>query len=192
MTATRVGSLHVGLDIDGVLADYMSAIADVGRAHGHSMTGAGHGPTQYGLVEPGWFPDEKSAHAAMAELRNKLGKLDLLDHGAPEAVRRLRAAGHRVDIVTARHSRARRCTAQWLDRHGFEYEQLRFETAKHVVGCDIYIDDAAHNVMELREAGHVAVIYDAPYNRHVGGLRVTTMEEFVDLILHGQLSGRAS
>lgn len=191
MTAPT-GSLHIGLDIDGVLADYMGAIAEVGRAQGHPIVGPGHGPTQYGLVEPGWFPDKESAHAAMTDLRDKLDTLDLLDQSAPGSVRRLRAAGHRVDIVTARHPGARSSTAQWLDRHGFEYEQLRFETAKHVVGCDIYIDDAAHNVIELRDAGHVAVVYDAPYNRHVDGLRVTTMEEFVDLVLRGQIGRAAS
>ena len=56
--------LHIGLDVDGVLADYMAAIAEVGRGNGHAMSG--EGPLTYELIEPGWFPDALTAAAAMA------------------------------------------------------------------------------------------------------------------------------
>lgn len=191
--------LHIGLDVDGVLADYMGGIAAVGRSMGLLMDGADRGPTQYGLVEPGWFPDEQAASEAMRTLRDVHGldTLDLLDADAPAAVRRLRDAGHVVSIVTARaastrwskgfvdHSPRER-TVEWLARHGFETDAVRFERSKALVGCDVYLDDAPHNIAELRDAGLHAVAYDATYNRHVDGLRVRTVSEFAEMVLSGR------
>lgn len=197
--------LHIGLDVDGVLADYMGGIADVGRSLGLPMDGADRGPTQYGLVEPGWFPDEELARAAMFHLRDEVGldTLDLLDADAPAAVRRLRDAGHVVSIVTARAASTRRSkgfvdhsprerTLEWLARHGFETDAVCFERSKAVVGCDVYLDDAPHNIAELRDAGLHAVAYDATYNRHVDGFRVSTVSEFAEMVLDGLFDRRAA
>jgi len=178
-------TLRIGLDVDGVLADYMSGIAGVGRVQGHPMHGRAAGPTTYGLVEPGWFPDTESASAAMAQLRDTggLGRLQLLDPGAPAAVRKLRAAGHRVVVVTARGAQTRRDTVSWLRRHGIEADEVRFHAIKSEAGCHAYLDDAPHIVDELRGAGRFAFVYDAPYNRHVAGPRVSRIAEFAERLL---------
>ncbi|KXO92939.1 Uncharacterized protein conserved in bacteria (plasmid) [Tsukamurella tyrosinosolvens] len=202
--------LHVGIDIDGVLADYMGGVASVGRWLGLPMEGAGAGPTTYDLVEPGWFPDAQAASEAMRSLADGgLGTLSLLDTGAPAAIRAMRAAGHRVDIVTARHPgrRLRRRpqglphelafrgiqdTLGWLDEHGIERDEAHFVRTKSVVGCDIYLDDAPHNIEEIRGAGRAAVVLDSTYNRHVDGPRVRTVSEFADLVLEGEILGRTA
>lgn len=192
------GALHIGIDVDGVLADYMAGVAAIGQSMGLAMRGSGSGPTQYGLVEPGWFPDAETASKAMAHLRDGGGlrELALLDPGAPAAVRRLRIAGHRVSIVTARHPGGRyvqshdqrriaRETIDWLASHGILPDDVRFERRKSLVDCDIYIDDAPHIIEELRVDGRRAVVYDQPYNRHLSGERVSNLEAFAELILTG-------
>lgn len=181
-------TLHIGLDVDGVLADYMSAIRAVGRAHGHVT--ADHGPTVYDLVEPGWFPDAATAGAAMDELRHNggLAGLALLDDTAAEAVADLRRAGHRVSIVTARaeHPMGRTVLQRWLDRHRIVTDGVHFAVRKGAIGCDVYLDDAAHNVEELRRAGHHAVVRDTAYNRGVDGPRVRSVAEFAELVHAGR------
>ena len=181
----RPTQLRIGLDVDGVLADYMAGVAAMGRSLGHAVERALHGPTRYDLVEPGWFPDAASAGAAMSGLLGKIGDLALLDATAPDAVSRLRSAGHRVVVVTARDERIRDDTSIWLGRHGIDADEVVFERNKSSTGCDVYLDDAAHNVTELRDAGCLAVVYDAPYNRDIGGLRVSSTAEFADMVLDG-------
>lgn len=192
------GALHIGIDVDGVLADYMAGVAAIGQDMGLTMSGSGSGPTQYGLVEPGWFPDAETASKAMAHLRDcgGLRKLAILDAGAPAAIRRLRIAGHRVSIVTARHPGGRyvqshdqrriaRETIDWLAEYGILPDDVRFERRKSIVNCHIYIDDAPHIIEELRVNGRRAVVYDQPYNRHLAGERVSNLDEFAELILAG-------
>lgn len=178
--------LHIGLDVDGVLADYMGAAVEMGRAHGHMMSGAS--PLNYGLVEPGWFPDVAAAAAAMEALHvGGLADLALFDPTAPQAVAQLRAAGHRVTVVTARrpdpHGHA--SLTRWLHRHGIEFDDLHFEVVKSRSGCDVYLDDAPHNIVEIRAAGRHGVIRDTTYNRHLDGLRVGSLAEFTDLVRAG-------
>ncbi len=188
--------LRIGIDVDGVLADYMTGVAAVGRGMGLAIEGASTGPTKYGLVEPGWFPDSDSASAAMKQLRANGGlrALALLDTGAAEAVRRLRSAGHEVLIVTARHSGGRyvqdrdqrritRETIDWLTEHRILPDDVKFERRKSLAECEIYLDDAPHIVEEIRDDGRRAVVYDQPYNRHLPGDRVSSLAEFTDLVL---------
>lgn len=69
--------------------------------------------------------------------------------GAAEKLSALRKAGHEIVIATARHmkscdhsvgkvvARQGRITLEWLERHGFEYDEIWFGKPH----CEIYIDD---------------------------------------------------
>lgn len=184
--------LHIGLDIDGVLADFTAGIVAVGRLHGHALAGATNGPNTYHLVEPGWFPCKNSMSAAMTAMLDNglMAELGLLDVTAAGAVAELRAAGHQVSIVTARHSRCSADTSLWLQRHGIHIDDVRFEWDKPRAGCDVYLDDAPHNIAALRQAGAAAVVYDATYNQDVTGHRAGSVAEFADQVLAGQFTRR--
>jgi len=71
--------------------------------------------------------------------------------GAIEKVRALRAAGHTIILMTARHmkscdgnpdkavARIGKITLDWLARHGIEYDEIHFGKP----WADVYIDDNA-------------------------------------------------
>ncbi len=71
--------------------------------------------------------------------------------GAVEKLRALRAAGHVIVIATARHmkscdhsvgkvvARQGLVTLKWLERYGFEYDEIWFGKPH----CEVYIDDNA-------------------------------------------------
>lgn len=77
--------------------------------------------------------------------------------GAVEKLRALKAAGHEIVIATARHmkscnhsvgkvmARQGLTTLQWLDKHGFEYDEIWFGKPH----CDIYIDDNGYRFSEM-------------------------------------------
>jgi len=71
--------------------------------------------------------------------------------GAVERLRELRAAGHYIIIMTARHmatcdsnvgkvmKKIGKLTFDWLDNHGIEYDEVYFGKPNG----DVYIDDRA-------------------------------------------------
>ncbi|MFZ2238383.1 MAG: hypothetical protein WAV90_02425, partial [Gordonia amarae] len=77
----------------------------------------------------------------------------------------------------------------WLARHGIGFDALHFEPRKHLIGCQVYLDDAPHNIEALRGHGRTAVVRHTGYNTGVDGPRVRTAAEFTDLVLSGGLFG---
>jgi 5'-nucleotidase len=103
--------------------------------------------------------------------------------GASEALWRLSDAGVWIRIVTHRlyanwgHAVAVADTVEWLDAAGIPYRDLCFLGRKPAVEADLYVEDAPHNVAELREAGNRVVVYDQPYNRDLEGPRARSWAE---------------
>ena len=71
--------------------------------------------------------------------------------GAADRIRELRAAGHTIVIVTARHmatcegnvgrviQRVGKITLDWLERHGIEYDEIHFGKPNG----EVYLEDRA-------------------------------------------------
>jgi capsule biosynthesis phosphatase len=84
--------------------------------------------------------------------------------GAVEKIKALRLAGHEIVIATARHmkscdhsigkvvARQGLVTLEWLNKHGFEYDEIWFGKPH----CQIYIDDNAYrftNMVDIADDG---------------------------------------
>jgi capsule biosynthesis phosphatase len=79
--------------------------------------------------------------------------------GAVQKLRALRAAGHQIVIATARHmktcdhsvgkvvARQGLTTLAWLEKHGFEYDEIWFGKPH----CDIYIDDNGYRFSSMND-----------------------------------------
>jgi capsule biosynthesis phosphatase len=79
--------------------------------------------------------------------------------GAAEKLAALRNSGHEIVIATARHmktcehsvgkvvARQGKMTLDWLERHGFVYDEIWFGKPH----CDIYIDDNAYRFTCMAE-----------------------------------------
>jgi FMN phosphatase YigB (HAD superfamily) len=89
------------------------------------------------------------------------------------AIERLRAAGHRLHLVTARdvhgiEQEAMDATVHWLDRHGIEVESVTLAQHKPAVlrqldvdvrTC-VIVDDGPHHVAAFAEVGVYGVVLD--------------------------------
>ena len=98
-----------------------------------------------------------------------------LIEGAADTLWRLSDAGVWIRIITHRlyvhwgHEKAVGDTAAWLDANRIPYRDLCFLGAKPQVEADVYIDDAPHNIEQLRAAGNTVITFTQPYNRSLAG-----------------------
>jgi len=108
--------------------------------------------------------------------------------GVAEALWRLSDAGCWIRLITHRlyanwgHAVAVADTVSWLDDVGIPYRDLCFLGRKPEVEADAYVDDAPHNIVELRRAGNPVIAFDQPYNRDLDGLRAHTWADVERLV----------
>lgn len=188
MTAVRTYVL--GVDLDGVCADYTTAFAEVVAAErGCAVTDLPIGRSwdfaEWRLDTVGGF---EHLHRLAVLDKRIFRDMPAID-GCAEALWRLSDAGVWIRIITHRlvvhwgHQVAVGDTVAWLDAHNIPYRDLCFLGRKPEIEADLYIDDAPHNVEALRLAGNEVIVFDQPYNAHVPGLRARTWTEIEDITL---------
>lgn len=174
-----VGDFVLGVDLDGVCADYTTALAAVVAAE------RGIDPTT--LPRPlTWEFSEWDLHR---EEFLRLHRIGVQEHRmfrtmpampqVAEALWRLSDAGVWIRIITHRlvtnwgHALIVSDTVDWLDANRIPYRDLCFLGAKPEAQADAYVEDAPHNVEALRAGGNTVVVFDQPYNRSLDGPRAS-------------------
>lgn len=175
-------SFHLGLDLDGVVADYPRGFADfLGKKFGVDPLSLST-PTKWSVAECPHYPmveDLEHYFELHAEaVRNAMFATMPAYGGAAESIARLRRQGVYVRIITHRFitgtdkAQVMADTGDWLKLWNIEYDDICFVKDKSAVGCDLLIDDSPANLEAYRDANLRYVIFDQPYNRHVAGPRV--------------------
>lgn len=184
------GRSIIGLDLDGVVADYTSAmrlfVADCKSVDPESLPE----PVTYNLVKAGWGIDSGDEFLRIhseAVASGLYANLPVIS-GASEALRELSDMGAHIRIVTHRlimggsHQRIVSDTAAWLDRNSIPYMSLCFTGLKDSVGAHVYIEDSPDNISALRHSGTDVIVFDQPYNRSITGPRLRSWAEGVPVI----------
>lgn len=183
-------ALRLGIDLDGVVADFNG-----GWMRRYNDT--------YGTaLEPSlvrhWddlhththFPDQRAFwHWAATEGNGQGSFFRHLDPypGALDALRRLDDAGHSVVILTSKPDWAVHDTFAWVAAHEIPTREVHVVSDKASVTCDVYLDDADHNLVRLRAKRPGAVIcrYVQPWNDPADGLHdIPDWGTFLTLIDH--------
>lgn len=185
---SRASQFVLGVDLDGVVADhtgrFREIVAEMRGIDPESL------PLErsWDFIEWGFDPgDYDRIHKVAVTEYDMIATMPVID-GAADALWRLSDAGIWIRIITHRlyvnwaHHRAVGDTAAWLDRNRIPYRDLCFLGAKPEVQADAYIDDAAHNIEALREAGNTVIVFDQPYNRHLDGLRARDWSEVESIV----------
>jgi 5'-nucleotidase len=187
-----VTGLVLGVDLDGVCADYEAALrSSVAARRGvapeslPAQESTGHF-AEWGLTAEGF----REAHR-IAVTQDRIFRTMAPYPGVAEVLWRLSDAGVWIRVITHRllfnglHEASAADTAVWLDLHDIPYRDLCFIGDKATVGADLYIDDSPHNILALRSAGRTAIVFDQRYNRHLDGPRVRSWAEVEPLVLEG-------
>ena len=180
----------LGVDLDGVCADYTAAFADVVAAE------RGCRPDELPRARS-WSFEEWDVEGLggfdrlhrVAVLEKRMFRSMPVVDGCAEALWRLSDAGVWIRIITHRlivnwgHQIAVADTVAWLDDKGVPYRDLCFLGTKPEVEADLYVDDAPHNVEALRAHGNDVIVFDQPYNAHVPAPRARSWIEVEELVL---------
>jgi 5'(3')-deoxyribonucleotidase len=101
-------------------------------------------------------------------------------HGAIEALGRLSERDH-VVIVTTKPRFAVHDTYEWLAEHRVPTTEVHIVDDKSEVACDVYLDDADHNIEALLRARPASLVcrYVRPWGSpHPGAVDVTDWGDF--------------
>lgn len=179
----------LGVDLDGVCGDHTEAFRRVVAAE-LGVDPSTLGPqTSWNYYEWGLDDEEFLRLHRKGVLEYRMFRTMPVMPGCAEALWRLSDAGVWIRLITHRlyanwgHAVAVGDTVAWLDQAGIPYRDLCFLGQKPQVEADAYIDDAPHNIVELRATGSPVIVFDQPYNRHLDGPRASSWEEIEQLVV---------
>lgn len=193
MTAATsfTGRAVVGVDLDGVCADYTAAFRPFAAEYLHKDPADLPDPQVYNLARAGWGFESTADYLACHRLAVEQGLYSTMPliPGADEAMQELSDAGAHIRIVTHRlifggwHQRVVSDTAVWLETSRIPYMSLCFTGLKDSVGSHVFLEDSPANIEDLREHGFKVFVYDQSYNRDVAGPRIDSWEEGIDEVI---------
>lgn len=183
--------------MDGTIADYPEGIRQYLYRHGYNEQIPY--PDHYSLVDStGWpFKNDHeyiSAHmkaeeeALYAMLPVYTGVVDTLKSLSDQGVH-IRIVTHRL-FVHGQHALVVSDTVRWLDANHIPYKSICFTGLKDSIGADLYLEDNADNIKDLRNTGHHCMVVDQPYNKSVEGPRLYSWEGADHFIIKELKRGR--
>ena len=188
MAARSPDQFILGVDLDGVVADHTYRFREIYA----EMRGIDPETLplerSWDFTEWGIGPDEYPALHKTAVLDHDMFRTMPVIEDAADVLWRLSDAGVWIRIITHRlyvhwgHEKAVADTAFWLDANRIPYRDLCFLGAKPQAEAHAYIDDAPHNIIELREHDNTVIAFDQAYNRHVDGLRARSWNEVETIV----------
>jgi len=149
------------VDMDNVLENLGEVWVDeLNKRHGLSMTE--DDITEWDMAK--FYPTLKRGEVfAPLHERDTWKRISPLP-GAQESVRRLKADGHEIIVITAAHPDTVKYKYDWLAEYFPEirYNDIIFAARKQLVRGDFLVDDAPHN---LFGGVYAPVMFAAPHNR---------------------------
>ncbi|MDR3341214.1 MAG: 5'-nucleotidase [Treponema sp.] len=183
-------SFILGVDLDGVVGDFYSAMRRVAAEWLHkpleSLTEeVSYGLEEWGIAEYGGYD---RLHRFAVTQRNLFRDMQpIVD--APAILRKLSNRGIRIRIITHRlflkhsHKTSITQTVDWLDSYDIPYWDLCFMNDKGAVGAHVYIDDAPSNIIPLRMQGCRTIVFTNSTNRQLPGPRADSWQDVERLVM---------
>ena len=180
-----MGTLRVGVDLDGVVADFTGGWVSLYNA----AFGAGLHPDQVTTWDA---PAELTSFATMTEFwrwartaggdgRSLFASLAPYP-GAVDGLHRLISAAH-VAIITTKPSWAIPDTLGWLAALELPLREVHITADKASVPCDVYVEDSPRQLAALRRHRPDAVVcrWVRPWNDPLDG--VVDVDHFDDVLV---------
>ena len=185
--AVTGGKLRVGVDLDGVVADFNGGWTRLYNAQfGSALTAdqvtawdAPEALTHFDSMTGFW----RWARTAGGNGRSLFAELKPYP-GAVNGLRALLDAAH-VAIITTKPAWAIPDTLHWLARLGLPLREVHITSDKPSVPCEVYLEDSPIQLAALRRHRPEAVVcrFVRPWNRPVDGcVDVTDFDDFLVVV----------
>jgi 5'(3')-deoxyribonucleotidase len=183
-TTDRAETLRIGVDMDGVLTDFNAGWMERYNREFGTQLEAEQVLRWEGLYRLTHFASMDDFWGwARGDGRSVFRDLPPVE-GALETLQRL-ARRHRVVIVSSKFDWAVPDSLAWLAQHRVPLREVHFVWRKSRVACDIYLEDAPHQLVELVAAHPDALVCRMvrPWNDPVpGALDVAAWKDFEELV----------
>ncbi|MGH7872857.1 MAG: 5' nucleotidase, NT5C type [Candidatus Binatia bacterium] len=186
MTRTALKGIIIGVDLDGVCADFLRRMREIAAEWLERDVEDLTPEVSYGLREWGIKnPEQYNSLHRFAVTQRELFKTAPMIPGARRYLRQLSDDGARIRIITHRlyihffHKAAVEQTIDWLDKHGIPYWDLCFMKEKEQVGA---IDDSPSNVEQLRSKGLYTICFANSTNKNISDPRANSWEHVYQLV----------
>jgi 5'(3')-deoxyribonucleotidase len=184
----RGAKLNVGIDIDGVLANFWGEFTRLGN----EMYGLPHQETSFNIANysmEDWAKPEQVSNIWQRFLDDgHYRNLDVLNEAGAQRVREL---SENLDVtvtyITARQDNrdVRKDTYNWMNQRGFRGNIIHDSNKSRACNrfaVDMYVDDYDKNVADVAVNSPCnAYVLDARHNREFDLPRVHSLDEFVTL-----------
>ena len=177
--------MRLGIDLDGVVADFTKGwVTRYNAEHGTAI--AESDVTTWGaMVTLTRFHDmdEFWTWAANGDGPSLFRSLPTYPDAIP-ALHRL-AENHEIVILTTKPAFAVADTEAWLADNDVPFHELHITEEKWKIACDVYLDDAPHQIEELtlERPDRVVCRFVRPWNQpHPGARDIHDWDEFVALV----------
>lgn len=159
-------NLTIGLDIDGVIADYVAVMLPLlSEVCGRPVSS--EDINTYDISECFNLDDKAAEYFWQQALGTDLLMRAPPVEGAPEGLAAL--DGHDIWIVTGRPALLQGLTEEWLLRNKIRYDHLVFDRTmnKMLVGpdFDVFVEDFLEGALVIAEAGVFTLLFNQPWNQ---------------------------
>jgi 5'(3')-deoxyribonucleotidase len=180
VTSDPAERLRLGIDLDGVVADFNRGwMARYNRDFGATLQASDvvqwdglHRLTHFESMDDFW----SWAQLGSASIFRDLPAFE----GAIETMTDL-ARDHRIVIISSKFDWAVADTLAWMSEHRVPAREIHFVWDKTTVPCDVYLEDAPHNLAALVQGHPGALVCRMvrPWNRPLdGAVDVASWAEF--------------
>lgn len=176
--------MNIGIDLDGVLTNYRQFALEQGQKYcRENNKGKLVNPEAYNSTDMfDW--DEKTDLDFWIRNIFLYARENPVIEGAAENIKKLKADGHTIFIITARmvanpeekckeeiKEKMRTTVKEWLAKNGIEYDYIIFSPenkSKHIIenDIDVMIEDSPNNVKNLSKLTKI-ICMDWPYNKGI-------------------------
>ncbi|WP_141551633.1 hypothetical protein [Natrinema sp. CBA1119] len=159
--------MRIAVDVDGVLADHVSAVLSRLRTEHGSFTRTKSTMTHWDEALPALDTSLKSEIEA-AESDPAFVRSMAPIEGAVEGTNALVDRGHKLVIVTARPEENLPMTHEWLEVNGIPHSREESLSTrgqmKTIADAALLIDDFPGHICEFAKTGKYAILFVQPWN----------------------------
>ena len=185
-------SLRIGIDIDGVLRDFIEGVINRVKVTHPQYTDQITRPNEWSIscFLPFWEEKRCKNYVFQEEVDKVFSEApiyqDVLDNW--KSLRTwARKRKHKLVIVSAQRDRTLHPSLIWLGKHKLEFKELHFTSNKWKVDVDFLIDDKPKNLELFAKqsvSGGMPICFSQPWNTdlHDKYTTITSISEIKEIV----------